>query len=375
MDLVYNGEMGSHEGKQAVDCRSFLIELAQDVSPAARHKLANAVTELFEHKELSEAEHRLVVEIMVNLIQRAELDIREALAERISVLGNVPAEVVIFLANDEISVARPVLQKSPVLNDVDLVYIISSKGPAYWQSIAQRESLSPGVMGRLVDTGDAATALSLSDNPRISIPKSVFKRLAKLSLNGEDLQKSLLQRPEVDAELAVDLYTCVSQVLRREISQRFTLSPGLVENALDNLVEELCAEARGQIAVTQPMRLLARRFKERGEVSPVLMLKVLRRGQLSFFVALFAEKIGLPADAVIRLMRRDGGRLFVVACRSAGMMKSEFASIYLLSRSIRTEEKIVDQREMTDALKYYDSVKDADVQRLKREWLANPAGI
>ena len=349
-----------------------LLQLAQDMTPGGRYALANAVTQFFEHDELNEMEHRLVVEIMMRLIHRAELDLREALAEKLSALPNVPAEVVIFLANDVLSVARPVLQHSPVLNDVDLVYIISSKTAEYWQVIAQRERLSSSVVGRLVETGDADTAAKLIDNPHIVLQKSTFKKIIKTSLQSEHLQTSLLRRPEIDSDLAVELYACVSQVLRREISRRFSVTPAVIEAALDNLVEELSQEAKGILQVTPEMVTLAKQFKERGEISPVLMVKVLRRGQISFFIALFAEKLGISPDIAVRVIKKEGGKSFAIACRAVGMMKSEFASIYLLSRSVRTDEKIVDQRELAEALKYYDTVKDSDVQRIKKDWAKNP---
>lgn len=365
---MYTEEKGQIEGiKRTMDSKS-LLKLAQDVSPAGRYRLADAVSQFFQDEDLNEMEHRLVIEIMMSLIHRAELDLRQALAEKLSMAPNVPAEVVIFLANDDISVARPVLQKSPVLNDVDLVYIISSKGADYWHAIAQREQLSPGVVGRLIDTNDIGTAVHLVDNPRLALPRSILKRLIKISLNAQELQKPLMQRPELDNDLAVDLYTCVSQVLRRELSQRFKLPQGLIEASLDNLIEELSLDARGQGQVTKEMATLAQRMKERGEISPILMINVLRRGQVSFFIALFAEKISLPVEMVLHFIKKDGGKMFAVACRSVGMMKSEFASIYLLSRVIRTDEKVVDQKELADVLKYYDSVKDSDVQRLSREW-------
>ena len=374
MGSLGTGPQGHGGGKGTVDSRH-LLQLAQDMTPAGRYALTNAVSQLFEHDELNEMEHRLVLEIMMSLIHRAELDLREALAERLSVLKNVPPEVVIFLANDEISVARPVLQHSPVLNDVDLVYIISSKGAEHWQSIAKREQLSPAVVGRLIDTGDTTTAVHLADNPRIVLPRNIVKRLIKTSLKDEKLQTSLLRRPEIDENLAIDLYACVSQVLRREITQRYRIPPAIIEIALDNLVEELSLEARGEQNITPEMLTLSKRFKERNEITPVLMIKNLRRGQISFFIALFAEKIGLSADLVIKLIKKDGGKPFAVACRAVGMMKSEFATIYLLTRPVRTEEKVVDQRELAEALKYYDTVKDSEVQRLKKEWVKNPNAI
>ena len=362
MYLQYIEQKGHERGRAAVESR-YLLQLAQDTTPSGRYTLTNAVAKFFEHDELNSMERHLVIEIMMSLIHRAELDLREALAERLSMLPNVPAEVVIFLANDEISVARPVLRNSPVLNDVDLVYIISSKGTDHWQSIAGRAQLNPLVVRRLVDTNDAGTAATLVGNPHIVMHRNTFRRLIRTSLKSEEIQKSLLRRPEVDAELAVDIYACVSLVLRREITKRFRVNLVAVDVALDSLIAELSQEARGILDVTPEMIALARQYRERNELSPVLMIKALRRGQVSFFVALFAERLGMGADVIIRLIKKDSGKSFAAACRAVGMMKTEFASIYLLSRSVRTGEKIVDQDELADALKYFDTIRDFEVQR------------
>lgn len=366
MELIGDGRI--------VDCQNLRI-LAQDTSPRGRYRLADAVSEFFADQDLNELEHRLVVEIMMSLIHRAELDIRQALAEKLSLLPNVPSEVIIYLANDEISVARPVLRRSEVLNDADLVYIISSKTEEYWRTIADRDRLSPAVVGRLIDTGDIGTAVMLADNPRLSLPKAAVRRLIKSSLKDETLQASLMRRPELDRELAVDLYACVSRVLRREITQKFKIPQELIDSSLENLIEELSLDSQGAAHITHEMETLAKRFKERGEISPVFMIKVLRRGQVSFFIALFSEEMGLPVEAVLRLIRKDGGKPFAIACRSIGMMKSEFASIYLLSRALRTQEKVVDQQELADVLRHYDTVKDFDVQRQRKEWVREPATI
>jgi uncharacterized protein (DUF2336 family) len=355
------------DGRVDVDSRH-LMKLAQDTTPNGRYELANAVSSFFGNEGLSKMEHHLVVEIMMNLIRRAELDLREALAERLAVLDNVPPEVAIFLANDEISVARSILRHSLVLNEVDLIYIISSKGVEHWQSIAQREELGPQVVRRLVDTGDVGTAASLLDNTKITIHRNTLSRLIKLSLKEEELQTSLLRRPEIDAGLAVELYACVSKALRRDLAQRFPISAAAVEEVLDSLVTELSQEAKGTQEVTPEMALLAKRFRERGEITPVQMIKTLRRGQNCFFMASFAAQLGLAHEFVMLLMKRDAGKSFAIACRSIGMMKSEFASIYLLTSVLRSGQKIVDQKELAAALKYYDHLKDSDVQRIRKEW-------
>lgn len=349
-----------------------LLACAQDSSEAGRRRLAKAVSDFFDEKDLNDTEQSLASEILLNLIRQAETDLREALAERLSIQANIPPEVIVYLANDQINVARKVLMHSPVLNDVDLVYIISSKGQEHSREIAKRDGVSPMVADRLIDTGDVDTMLNLIDNQRAHLQKGSMRKLAKASLRSEELQAPLLRRPEVDTDVAIDLYLIVSQALRKEISERFVIPPHVIEHSIENLIHELSNEAKGLREATPDMLALASRFGERKDITADLMIRTLRRGQVGFFVALFAEATKLPAESIIKLIQKDGGKPFVVACRHIGMMKSEFASIFLLSRGIRTGDKIVDQRELAMALKNFDAIRDFDVDRIMASWSKTP---
>ncbi len=357
-----------------LDART-LLQLAQDKTEKGRLQLADAVSAFFDARELGDSEQALATGILLQLVRQAEIDLREALSVKLSAKENVPADVIRFLANDAISVARPVLQHSPLLKDSDLIYIIAEKGEEYWRSIAARRQISPVITDRLIDTGDTATAKTLVENPHITLPKKSVKKLVKASLTAEDLQPSLLRRPEIEPDTAVDLYMCVGHALRQEIATRFKMSAEMVETAMDSLIEELSLEAHGILRVTPEMETLAKRLKERDSISADLMVKTLRKGQVSFFVALFAERIGLPADSIVRLIARDGGRDFAVACRALHMMKSEFASIFLLTRGLRGGEKVVNQKELITALNHYDTAREFDIQRALKTWTRDPMAV
>lgn len=352
-----------------------LLACAQDKTEDGRRRLVEAVAQFFDDHSLNETERSLASEIMLNLIRQAEVDLRQILSERLSVQENVPPELIVFLANDEISVARHVLMHSPVLNDVDLIYIITSKGQEHWQTIAQRDGVSPVVADRLIETGDTTTVLNLVDNQRVNLQKSSLKKLVKVALRSEELQAPLLRRPEIDTDVALDLYMVVAQALRQQMVERFKISPGMMDDAIENIVHELAKEARGIHETTTDMMTLAQRFLESGSITADLMVKTLRRGQIGFFLALFSKKSELSPEIVTKLLQKDGGRSFVVACRHIGMMKSEFASIFLLSRGIRSGDKIVDQRELAMALKNFDAIKAYDVERIMQSWVKNPGLI
>lgn len=351
-----------------------LLKFAQDHSKEGRANLAKAVTECFLN-DLSDVERNLAGAILMNLVRQAEIDLREALADKLSVLDNVPKDLIVYLANDQISVARPVLTHSPILQDIDLMHIIQSKGAEYWQAIARRESLTPVVSDKLIDTRDPSTVLALIDNQRVHLQKGSLKKLIKVSVRSDELQAPLLRRPEIDSDTAVELYMVVSQALRREIAGRFQVSQQSIERALDSLVQEMTNESRGKTDVSDDMSALAKKFKERGEITFDLLVKTLRRGQMAFFVALFGQKTDFPPEAIVRMINKDGSKPFVTLCKSIGMYKPDIASIFLLSRGLRAGDKIVDQRELAMALKYFDTLKDFDIEGMVKIWRKNPDSI
>ena len=76
------------------------------------------------------------------------------------------------LAGDAIEVAGPILQRSPVLTDEDLVRVVRTNAMQYALAVAGRERLSEPVSDALVDTGDAEVVARLVDNAGRSISQA-----------------------------------------------------------------------------------------------------------------------------------------------------------------------------------------------------------
>lgn len=353
-----------------------MVQLAQDATEDGRALLTQTVSRFFE-RDLKDHEKELAGNILLQLVRQAETDLREALAERLAVNPSVPRELVVFLANDdEIAVSSPVLVHSPVLTDSDLLAVIATKGAGHWQAIARREhTLSQAVTEGLISSGDAATVLRLLENPGADIPRRALRRAVRMSLGAESLQAPLLRRPEVDAEIATDLYLCVSGQLRRAITERFSVSPVMIDKALENLVSEMAGSAVGSHSVTGEMESLARRFAEHGEITTDILIRTLRRGQYAFFSALFARRLDVEAGIAMRILMKGGGRPLAVACRHLGIMKPEFATLFLLSRGIRKGDKVVDQNELAQALRNFDQIKSRDAAIVMQSWMQNPEMI
>ena len=339
--------------------------LAQDEKPLARAELTSAVTELLE-MDLSPRETELIADVLIGLMRQAELDLREALSERLAASENVPLRLVLQLSNDEIEVAGPVLKKSPVLGDLDLIYIIKSKGPAYWQSIAQREAMSNQVMNLLADTRDLETAIALAKNNNIKLTDHVITVLSDLAQNSDGLAMPLVQRDEVTADIVKALYNFVGQAVKTYIEQAYGIEASSIVDAVDEIIFEMAEakEAVNEFMPTESMLKTAERHRDKGLLTTKLMLSSLRRGQIATFIAQFSKFTGLDAETMLEMLAQTSGQGLAITCKALEVSKEDFVSMFLLTNRVRNGGRMVDLNDMTKAINYFTKIDTSVAQGL-----------
>jgi uncharacterized protein (DUF2336 family) len=334
-----------------------LHNLTKDKQPQARAQLIAAVGDLMDMK-LSARENELVADVLVALVRQAELDLRQTLAERMSVIENVPLRVILQIANDTIEVAAPVLRNSPVLGDMDLAYIIKSKDADYWRAIATRQTLSDPVQNMLAETKDFETAVALAENMSIKLTDRSVVILSDLAQGKDTLAMPLLRRDEVSSDIAAKLYKFASQEIKQYILENFDVDSSVVRNVLDEItLEFIDSSSVSEFTPTPAMTKSAERFAEKGILTPNLMLGALKRGHVQSFIAQFAIFTGMASETVIDILLQPTGQGLAVACKAHKISKPDFISIYLLTNKVRAPSKMVDIKEMTRAIQYYDQIK------------------
>ncbi len=346
---------------------NWLIELAADPSPRGRMLLANSVSEMMDTGNAVEQE--LIADILMHIVRRAELDVRRTLAERLSRQKNAPRELMVFLANDEILVARPVLVLSEVLEDEDLISILHQKDTQYRRAIAKRPALNHRVVKALVMTNDEDAMQLLLENPEIELEESALRMLMQAAKRNENLKKPLISRQEIRSDLALNIYWWVSQELRHSIQGRFGFNRALIDEALEDTLQEILeARTSGLEKITPEIRYVAQQLGEARRITSGLLITVLRRGQTNLFIALFAEVLKLPVDKVNAMLSHSSGEFLAVCCRAQNILKPDFASIFLLGRAGRTPERVVDPQELSRTLRFYDQLNYSHAAMLLDKW-------
>jgi len=345
-------------------------KMAHHQDPMARSELAGVMVDLL-NLNLTPMEGELVTDVLMALIRQAERDLRVAVSQRLSAMDNIPFRMVLHLANDEIDIAGPVLAKSPVLQDMDLIYIIKAHGPGHWQAIASRNAPGGAVVDALADTKDIRTAIVLSENGTVTLTPRALDIFAGIAEGVEDLALPLLMRSDLPKDLASRLYAAVGEELKAHIRRAYPEYGTAAEKVVSDIVLEFQEAERAEYVVAPALLTLAQDMKAKGRLTLSTMMSALRLGQVSTFMAQFSVFCAVPADTVRGMIKQKCGQGLAIACRAVDVPRSEFISLFLLTRKIPNGgDKIVDHSELSTALRYFDGVTPARAREVLAKTLS-----
>lgn len=341
-----------------------LYALAEDKgSNDSCYELTTIMTDLMTIK-LSDRESELITDVLLGLMKQAEKDLKVALSERLSSMENVPLRMVLSIANDEIDVADPVLRRSPVLQDMDLIYILQSKGVSHGRAIAFRDGLSATIIDMLAGTKDFGIAVTLCENDGINLTQRAFDIFAAMTREHESLTKPLISRDDLPQDIAGQLYQFVSDELKMQLQERFGIGAEPVVAALEDITLELIStRTQKDHQHVDQLMAFAHNQQRRGELKLPAIVGALRRGQLATFLAQFSVYTGLPAPTVKAIMRQETGKGLALACRAMDVPKADFISLFLLTDRFRSAQKrVINHKELTRVMTMYDDI-DPDKAR------------
>jgi uncharacterized protein (DUF2336 family) len=352
-----------------------LLEMARDKTIAGRAALVNTISDLFNNRNevLSDHERALMSDILRHLIHAAEMSVRRDLSRKMAAMDNVPHELIVTLANDEIEVAHPILTKSELLHDSDLIEIIRHRTMQHQLSIAMRRTVSESVADALVESGDEDVIKALLENSSAHISKATMEYLVDQSKRVNSYQNPLLTRPDLDPQLARRMYLWVSAALRNYMVEHFDINPAELDESLDNTVSEITtAPPDPEEAAPDKAHELAKKLDDAGQVTPEFMIRVLRQGEIPLFEAMFVIHSGLRPKLLQRILFEPGGEALAVACKAVSMAKNEFASIFMLTRQARSRESVINPADLTRVLALYDRIREDSAKAMLGRWQRDP---
>ena len=356
-----------------------LIGLARDKSVEGRTRLVQIVGDLFFDTDtvLRDAERNIMSDILRQLIHDVEMKVRQQLAERMASEINAPRDLISALANDQIEVAHPILTQSTILQDIELIEIVEHRTFGHQLAIAMRESVSEAVSEALIGTGNVDVIKTLLENENADISGKAMESLVEQSEKIDDIQVPLINRGDLGPDLAKRMYWWVSAALRKHIVEHYRIDEAELDDKIQDTIHDILGgdgSGPGMIDST-PLRKsqeLAEKLQKAQAITPQLLIQTLRQREVILFEDLLSQRTGLRTNLIRRFVFEPGGEGLAIACRAVDISKADFASIFLLSRSARPGDKVVDPNEVSRVLNFFDRIKTDTALKVVKRWQFDP---
>jgi uncharacterized protein (DUF2336 family) len=317
-----------------------LLALARDPGTEARQRLLLGVVALCDACPPSGDVSPVLAEIFLTLARQAERDVRRVLAEKLAHADWAPAALVNVLALDEIEIARPILESSPILQDDQLLRVLIEASLEHQIAVARRPRISGRVADAVIDRAEPAVLMALSTNRTAQISAEGVRRLVEHSRRIAALRGPLTRHPLLTEALADQLYQWVGTALRQALTARFTVDDRALGAVVYDAVQSVIRPAASEPNVAdqgdrdEMERRLIDKLQSAGQLRAGLLIRAIREKRLSLFVHGLATLGGFSADQVRTAMASASPEALYYACAAVGIDRAVFPTLLVEVRKL-----------------------------------------
>lgn len=338
-----------------------LIDLAKEPSSERRRQLLRDITDIFlrSPEGYSQTQTGYFGEIMQQVAFDLEKNVRVDLSEKMAASEYAPHHLIKALANDDIEVAEPVLQQSPVLTDDDLIELSRRHSQDHLRAITRRDVVSENVSRALVSHGDADTVGQLLQNQNARLADDTVETIAERSKEVEQLQAPLIQRAEISKDV-LDVMSCfVSPRLKQDIAR----AAKRIDEAqvTDKMEERAAALIKSKAQLAEEM---VKRLSSRGMLTEDRLIKFLREREAMEFLFAIAEMCNIDVPTARRVIEDKTGKSMVVLCKAMRLSPESFKEIAMSPITGLAEKP----QDMLNLLTIYNKFEYKDAARVMRFW-------
>ncbi len=262
-----------------------------------RAEATSALARAYLHSDLSTDDLAAAEGAMIMLLDDSSPLVRGALSQVFASSQKAPPVVVHALAADQPEVALPILARSPLLSDEDLVDLFATGHPDAQIAIAGRALLSRPLAAAIAEVGPAESCLALIENPDADIASFSIDRIVERHGHLSAIRETLIGRADLPMATRQALLAKLSQTLAGFVSARRWLGSEHAEYA----AREACEKATVALAADTPYEEigeLMHHLRQSGQLTAGMILRALLSGNVVLFEEALVELSGLEIDRV-----------------------------------------------------------------------------
>jgi uncharacterized protein (DUF2336 family) len=309
-----------------------LIELAKEPSSHRRRDLLREVTDVFfVEKPDSPSQTEAFDVILQKLSLQMEEGVRIELAERFATSPDAPTGLIRMLALDAPAVARPVLARSTMLSEQDLVDVAKSRGQDHLRAISGRTDLSERVTDAIVETADDDTLGVLARNDSAILSRASHEVLVDRAAQNPALHEAVVERSSLPADLLNEMYFMVEARLRsRILARNKDMDPYALQQALETTRRRLATQSGVLPPDFGEAEDFVRGLLARNALTPAVLVKLLRAGQRTHFILALSESTGVDFNTGRRVIDRKDLDALAILCKAADFDRSLFLTFAIM---------------------------------------------
>ena len=301
-----------------------------------RAEATGALARAYLYSDLSDSDRIAAEGAMTMLLDDPSPLVRRALAEVFASTEHAPPNIIHALACDQPDVACPVLQRSPLLFDADLVEAVASGDVERQTAVAMRPMLPGSVAAAIAEIGCAEVCLVLLENPHAEIVSFSLDRIVDRHGHLAAIRDVLLSRLDLPAPTRQALVSKLSQTLAEFVTAREWLAPDRAKR----ITREACERATVALAADSPdseVGPLIRHLCESGQLNAGLILRSLLSGNVEYLEEALAELAQVPLPRVAGIVHDRKGASFRALYNKAGLPASTFLAFRAALEAMRED--------------------------------------
>jgi uncharacterized protein (DUF2336 family) len=251
---------------------------------------------------------------------------RLALAERLADDPEVPLELVLHLIDDSIEIAVPLILRSAMLDEDNLLALIARADVTRKILCAQRARIGERVAAALAMNNEESVLLALAHNSTAQISTTTFETLVEKSFRFDSLWEPLTRRADFPAVLLMKMHEGPPQVTRSSAETW----PFLTRQN-DSSTDEMCKYMSDARVAPGNARRLIDKLALAGQLRTGFLMRVLLQGQTELFDMAFARLLDLDLEEFRIAFYASDPRRMALACRAVGIDRSVFPTVWGLS--------------------------------------------
>lgn len=258
-------------------------------------------------------------QVLTRLADMVEMEARAFAAVKIAPLRRAPETAIRRFARDDIEVARPVLQQSPVLTDVDLINIIKDFGRDHVDAISTRPVLSEEVTDLAVERGDKSIRAKIAGNHGATIGANALNILIEQAQSDVVTASALGGRTDTPDAVIAQLVDKATEEVRNTLRQSgHALDQSRMASAKKVAQERMSNSYWLGLYDFEIAWAKIRKFDQERGVNEPLLCRLALEDRFAETVACFAVLTGVSLEEAKHWLVRIDTEPFIMVAKAAG---------------------------------------------------------